>query len=68
MRKIFGFVLLTLVLLTACAGPPPPEGPAAEATTPDVEVTMPGAGGDSATEGNASNKTSLVKFSVPGMS
>lgn len=66
MQKLLSLLTLSLLVLSACNGPPPPEGPAAEATTPDVEVTMPDIS-TSGTEPVAEPKSMLVSFSVPGM-
>ena len=53
-----------LVLAAGCGQAPPPTGPAAEATTPDVEISIP----EVSVSTTVPENTTLVSFSVPGMS
>ena len=58
------WIAVLMVLAAGCGQAPPPTGPAAEATTPEVEVEIPAV----SVSDTALENTKLVSFNVPGMS
>lgn len=63
MKKYF-FAAMTLCLLSGCGEVPPPVGPAAEAPTADIEITIDS---PTATVSTPNEELAKLEFSVPAM-